>query len=182
MNWRLSFWKKLLANSHTHNVLRSGIHQYIYLYIYIYIFMPRTWGRLFFGCVGNPSVQVNIGGFPQANQPKMNGKKKGFVWLWFRTHGIAVVRSRAAMLACRVDVNTRTKNALERTLTLLYWHDNIVWGFGSFRFFRKHIAVAILECWVATGMFLIQYIHTYMFFYICKYLFTYISIHLHIYI
>ena len=77
-------------------------------------------GRLYFGCVGNPSVQVNIGGFPQANQPKMNGKKKFCVTLVSHTYGIAVVRSRAAMLACRVDVNTRTKNALERTLTLLY--------------------------------------------------------------
>ena len=32
-------------------------------------------GRRFFGRVGNPSVQVYIGGLPQANRPKMHGKK-----------------------------------------------------------------------------------------------------------
>ena len=152
MNWRLSFWKKLLANSHTHNVLRSGIH--INIFIYIYIFMPRTWrphGSTLFWVCWQSFCAGKYWWLSTSKSTEDEWKKKVLCDFGF-AH--MVVRSRAAMLACRVDVNTRTKNALERTLTLLYWHDNIVWGFASFRFFRKHIAVAILECWVATGMFL----------------------------
>ena len=60
-------------------------------------------GRLFFGCVGNPSVQVNIGGFPQANQPKMNGKKQvlcdfGFAHMASRSYVAGLPCSRAGLM------------------------------------------------------------------------------------